>query len=179
MNAPRPEQAPTADRFPVSVVMERRNATSGRWTFPRWQAVSVVAGHSLAAGRQPSSLIRKDAETEQHLWTGFTVVLHKDSSESYWYNLVGKAPSLFVVCRNTPEGALAPFTVSANYDEAGAYMEADEAVFSVAMPAEVYQWLEQYVVANFKPQERKQRKRKNWLEEAEHVKQPRRSGGPR
>ena len=43
-------------------------------------------------------------------------------------------------------------------------MEADEVVESVAMPAELYRWVEQYVLENYLPEKRKKRKRDNWKE---------------
>lgn len=132
---------------------------------PRWELVGVVAGEAIAGdGGISRRVIRSDEDGEQLLWTGFKLQLYKDSAESYWYNLVGKNPSLFVICRTDPEDEtqLVPYAVSANYDEAGAHMEADDTVFSAPIPPEVYQWLERYVIANHAPQEPYKRKRKRW-----------------
>ncbi len=152
-------------QFPVSVIMQRQQIQHGRWRVPRWELLGLVAGETIAAQENKKTLVRSDQSGEQYLWSGFTVQLYKDSAESYWYNLVGKHPSLFVICRPDDDGEPAPFAVSANYDEAGAYMEADDTVFSAPMPPEVYQWLERYVLEHYVPQTPRKRKRKNWVEE--------------
>lgn len=151
-------------RFPVSVIMERRQKRHARWSTPYWEVVGVVGGEAVSGQQRQCSEIRSTDGVRQFLWTGFVVELHKDTAESYWYNLVSKTPSLFVICRQQEQGEVIPFLVTANYDEAGAYMEADDTVFSMTMPPEVYQWLEQYVIQNYVPREKKKRKRKNWSE---------------
>lgn len=152
----------TASAIPVSVVMQREEYQDHVWSYPRWQVLGVVAGQEVAHADLKRTLVRCDDTYQEYLWSGFTVELFKDSAESYYYNLVGNNPSLFVICREEEDGGLAPFLVTANQDEAGAHMEADDAVFSVTMPAEVYKWLERYVVEHYVPQQRKKRKRKDW-----------------
>lgn len=154
--------------FPVSVILERRPAKDAApWSRPQWDVVGVVAGEQLSADEAGPVLVHSQEGCDQFLHTGYAVRLHRDSAESYWYNLVGQSPSLFVVCRENDDGDPEPFVVTANYDEAGAYMEADGIVYSTPVPPEIYQWLERYVVENFKPAERKKRKRENWFGESE------------
>lgn len=154
------------ERFPVSLILERRIGRRGPWTYPLWSAVAVVAGEAGAgapAGRQ----IRQGADgSEQFIWPGFAVVLYRDGAESYWHNLVGRQPSLFVICRADGKGELAPFAVTADYDEAGAHMEADDTVFAVPIPPEIHRWIEEYVMANYHPTPPVKRQRKRWTEEA-------------
>jgi hypothetical protein len=161
------DQTLSPTRFPVSVIMKRRQIERGAWSMPQWDVVGVVAGAAVAGAEIKKTVIRSDGEGEQYLWTGFSVDLFKDSAESYWYNLVAKTPSLFVICRPDEDygNDLVPYAVSANYDEAGAHMEADDTVFSAPMPPEVYRWLEAYVMENYSPQAPYKRKRKHWLEE--------------
>lgn len=157
-----------ADSFPVSVIMECREARQGPWTFPQWRVVGVVAGGNIGQAQDQCRLIHSaDDGHEQYLWSGHVVRLYKDSVESYWYNLVGAHPSLFVICREDEERGLAPLTVSVNYDEANACMETDGTVLTAPIPPEIYQWLERYVVKNYVPQEQKKRQRVNWSEENE------------
>ena len=151
-------------QFPVAVIMQRQQIQHGRWAVPRWELLAVVAG-AIATQETEKTLVRSEQGREQYLWTGFRVELYKDSAESYWYNLVGKQPSLFVICRPDEDGELAPYAVSANYDEAGAHMEADDTVFSAPMPPEIFQWLERYVREHYVPQTPRKRKRKNWVQE--------------
>jgi hypothetical protein len=160
--------AVTETCFPVSVIVERRPANDAApWARPQWGVVGVVAGEQLSAGEEGPVLVHSHDGCDQFLHKGYAVRLYRDSAESYWYNLVGRSPSLFVVCRENDDGDLEPFLVTANYDEAGAYMEADGIVHSTPVPPEIYQWLERYVVENFQPAERKKRKREKWFEESE------------
>ena len=45
-------------------------------------------------------------------------------------------------------------------------MESDEAVESVAMPVELYRFVEQFVLEHYLPEKKKKRKRDNWKEGA-------------
>lgn len=153
--------------------MERREVQQGRWSLPKWEAVGVLAGEHTSRGSAEKTLIRADAGHEQYLWGDFTIELFKDGAENYWYNLVGQTPLLYIICRQDPESEedLVPIMVTADCGEADMHAEADDEVFSVAMPPQVYQWLEQYVLKNYVPRERKKRKRKNWVEESVYGKQ--------
>jgi deoxyhypusine synthase len=44
-------------------------------------------------------------------------------------------------------------------------MEGDDRVYATAIPVEVYQKIEQFVVQHYVPKEKKVRKRKNWSED--------------
>lgn len=162
--------------FPVSIIMERRLAHRGQWTWPDWKLVAVVAGENLATERSPRIKVYGDGEGERYLWTGFALQLYKDSAESYWYNLMGERPSLFVVCQEDAElerdGELAPFIISANQDEALAHMETDDLVLSAPMPPVIHQWVERYVLTNYVPQEKKKRKRRDWAKEVNYGRRP-------
>ena len=72
----------------------------GRWSFTDWQVVGAVAGQAFAEDEPKCALVHSDGQRRQYLWSGFHLPLYKDSAESYWYNLVGKQPSLFVICAN-------------------------------------------------------------------------------
>ena len=132
-------------------------------------ALSPGPARSLAwsPGQSPTDsgirkqLIHSDADSEQFLWTGFAINLHTDAAESYYFNLMGEKPSVFVVCR-LEHGRLQPFLVTCSYDEADAYMEVDESVSAVAMPPEIYRWCEAFVLAHYVPEKKRKRKRDNW-----------------
>jgi hypothetical protein len=58
-----------------------------------------------------------------------------------------------------------PFLVSLSFDEANAYLETDDVdVFPVAMPPELYRWIEAFVLAHYVPEPRRKRKRDDWRE---------------
>ena len=150
----------TADTFPVSVIISWQPVEGNRWVTERWRALGVIAGVSDAAMKR--SLIHSSDSERQYLWNGFTLSLFKDDTESYYSNLRGAKPGVFVICRQDEGTEIVPFLVTVSYDEAASYMEVDDQVYSVPIPPEIYVWLEQYVVQNYVPQQKKKRKRKRW-----------------
>jgi hypothetical protein len=147
--------------------MQRSQVQQGRWSVPSWRAVSVVAGDHLVGKGAGQTPIYEDDHHSQFLWSGFSLELYRDLAEEYWYNLTSESPSLFVICNESPDGELTPFRVTADQDSASGCLESDDQVFAVPIPPEIYQYLEQFVVANYVPQERKKRKRKDWSSEQE------------
>jgi hypothetical protein len=169
----RDEIAPAPpSEFRLSVLLEKEQVQHGRWSVPRWRLLGVVAGDKVGHSSPGPTLIHSSDGREQYQWTGFTLHLYRDSAESYWYNLVGEKPSLFVVLQGDDAGEMKPVLVTANYDEAGAHLEADDTVLSAPMPAEIYRWIERYVMDNYTPQEKKKRRREIWSEGMEHGKRP-------
>lgn len=156
-----------AEQYTVAVIMQRAQVRRGRWSVPSWSAISVVAGEHLSREARGPTVIREQDEETQFLWSGLSLPLYRDLAESYWYNLTSDKPSLFVICHETPEGELTPFQVTADRDSASVCLESDDQVFAVPIPPAIYQSIEQFVVANFVPQERKKRRRKNWSQASE------------
>ena len=99
---------------------------------------------------------------KQYLYTGLSIELHKDDAESFYCNLMSDNPSVFVICDEEQDELLQPSIVTLSYAEATTYMETDQRVERVEMPAELYRWLEQYVLANYVPEKKKKRKRTDW-----------------
>jgi Protein of unknown function (DUF3305) len=159
-------------RFPLSAVMECTRSKRGPWRLPVWRLIGFVAGQAVTGERPQRLPVHNDGGRSQWLWTGLNLALFRDSAESYWYNLVGRRPSLFLVCREEATGELTPFTVTANYDEAGAHMEADDQVFSAPVPPELHLQLETFVMQHYRPQPPVKRKRVNWTEKADDVWKP-------
>jgi hypothetical protein len=158
----------SADRYRVSVVMERRAKRRGQWAFVEWEAVGILPAADDGGAAAERRLIHSDPDCERFMWPGFELTLFKDGAESYWNNLMAQNPSLFVVCRDreTDDGTeMEPFLVTANYDEIIGYQEVDDQVYSVPIPADIYEWLERYIVQNYVPPERKKRRRVEWKEQ--------------
>ncbi len=161
-------------RFPVSVLMERRLAWSGRWSSWQWECVAVVAGEQVVDGTTGITLVSDDGERARFMWSGFEIQLHKDGCESYWYNLQADIPYLFVICHQDAAAedesmAVKPVSVTASQDEANAHMECDDLVYSVPMPDQAIAWLERYVVDHYEPEVKKKRKRRDWAREDESL----------
>ena len=159
-------------RFPLSAVMECTRSKRGPWNLPVWRLIGFVAGQAVTDDSAQRLPVHTDGDQTQWLWTGLSVALFRDSAESYWYNLVGRRPSLFLICREEAPGEPVPFSVTANYDEAGAHMEADDLVFSAPIPTEVHLQLEAFVMQHYRPQQSEKRKRVNWTEKADDVWKP-------
>ena len=153
--------------IPVTVIMQRKQISRGRWSIPSWQAVAVAAGGALASSAADRTPLRADAQEDQFLWGGIPLELHSDWAESYRYNLIGDQPRLFVVCNAISEGELRPVMVTANPDEASAHLEGDDQVFTTPVPPEIYKQLERFVVEYCAPKPRRKRKRRNWSDTAD------------
>lgn len=154
--------------IPVSVVLQRKLDPGSPWGLPQWSAYAIICEKQTAAAKM---LIHDDGIYVRHLWTGMSVNLYKDGNEGYWYNLLSDKPYLFVVCDgNQGEMDIEPVFVTANQDEATGDMEAERIVLEIAMPQEICDIVERYVVTHYVPEVKKKRKRKNWLSESEYVK---------
>lgn len=149
------------EHWPVRVLMRRSEVDRGTWSFPRWELLGVFPDREPPAGRT-HRVIHESGSALDVEWTGLWVALFRDAAESYWYNLVGRQPSLFVICRPGDDIDLEPFTVSANYDEAGAHMETDDTVFSTPLPQAFVPRLEEFVMQHYRPEPPRKRKRRDW-----------------
>lgn len=164
-------------QFPVSVLMRYQATPHNKWSNGQWEASGIVVGELSATpadSKQSEQAIRKqairsDVDNPETLWSGFTVEIYKDDAESYYHNMVSDTPRAFVICRNndTDNDAIEPVIVTLSYGEATSYMEAEELVYSVDMPAELYKWLEKFVLEHYVPEKKRKRRRENWKETTE------------
>ncbi len=152
------------DRFSLAVIMARTAVSGNPWVDCNWQAVGVaVDGHKQRDA--PQSLAGRAGSALQVLHHGFQVRLFVDECESYYHNLVSPRPCCYVIASLDDQEVPVPRFISLSFDEAHAYLEGDEELFSVDMPAELYRWVEAFVLANYVPVKRTKRKLKNWSEE--------------
>lgn len=146
-------------QLPVSVILERRPATS-RWADHVWGAVGITVGRQAAG--EPR-LIREDQGIAHYLVGGLEVALHIDECESYYYNLVSDNPRAYVVAHaEDQQQRPQPFRVSMSFDEAHAYLEGEDEIYAVDVPAALYRWTESFVIANYFPEKRHKRKLRDW-----------------
>ena len=153
-------------KFPVSVVVECQTLKDSRWESTRWEVVGVVSAEEFTEAEPQVKRIHGGDGAEQYLWSGFSVELFKDDAESYYFNLRGDEPKVFVICRRDEDDQLEPFLVTLSYDEASSYMEVEDDVYSVPIPPEIYQGAESYVINNYVPSPLKKRKRSKWYKGA-------------
>lgn len=159
--------------IPVSVILERAIDRSKKWVVPQWKFFAVVTGEHIHQGDQ-KVLIHEDEIHCRYIWGGLVLKLYKDGTEGYWYNLLSDTPYLFVVC-DGEEGEMdvEPGFITANQDEATGYMESDRIVLSIAMPVEICDIVERFVVSHYFPEQKKKRKRQNWADNSTYAKRPR------
>jgi hypothetical protein len=157
-----PSDHPSApERFRVAVLLDHIPLSGNRWLDARWQAVGLVAGDGVPSRRERTTLVSEGGGT-RYLVGGLELRLHPDEAESYHRNLTVGEPRCFVIARPDADGDPEPFLVTVSFDEAQAYQEGDDLVYSVPMPPEVYRWVEAYVVGNYVPEQRKKRTRQDW-----------------
>lgn len=150
--APPGESPGPEEREPsLSLILERRTVNRGPLHIPSWSLAALIAG-GPGGGIGRGRCIRRENGREEFLWTGLSLPLTPGSAESYWFNLIGESPSLFVICRPEPDPGLAPVAVTADHDLATAHLEADDTVFSAPIPAEIMPRLERFVMDHYRPE---------------------------
>lgn len=142
---------PHADEsHPLSVILHRLWRQHGQWRYPQWQVSGLMAQHAVMADGLPTyhSMEAEDGG-ELYVWSGLSLDFFRDSLQSYYQNLTGVQPSLFVLCHDdAPQTGLAPVSVSADWADAEAHMETDGIVLSTALIVPFSNWLADYVLRN-------------------------------
>jgi Protein of unknown function (DUF3305) len=165
---------PSQLSFPVSVVMEKI-AISNRWQPFTWQPAGVlpddgahgVAGESLALTERELDSGTNEV-LAQTLWPGFVLDVFADEAEGYFLNMTSPEPCVFVMWRTNEDSDVPfPHSVTLSYNEAARWMDAQEKVDTVPMPTEISAMLSDWVAANYKPPEKKQRIRPKSFESKE------------
>ena len=146
----------------VAVVMERE-ARPNRWEDWRHSIADVVLDEG-GFGTEPV-VLRDDGTVRRTLYPGFTIALFRDEGEGYHLNLSSGAPAWFVVWRADDEDPSRawPETVSVSYNEAGRWLDAQEHVEQLAMPADAIAWLQTYTEANYRPEPKQRRRPQSFL----------------
>jgi len=132
--------------FPLGVVMQRR-AVQNRWIDCVWEPWSVLSGHEVGESR----MLVNDESVAQWLHPGFALQLHRDEAEGYYLNVSGPAPSVFVLWRMEGDRGL-PLDVTVSSEEAGRWLDGGHSVDRVAMPAEIFAWVGEFVEQNYRPE---------------------------
>jgi hypothetical protein len=152
------------DRFPVSVVVERRSYPGKPWMIDSWSVVGIlpIEGDAGVAGCKS---IYRDEEKEQFLYEGHVVELFADEAESYYTNLTATKPAIFVIGAEDEDGDnLKPLLVTLSYSEMSSYVEVDTPVFDLPIPQPIYEWVEAWVLENYLPEKKHKRARQPWAD---------------
>jgi hypothetical protein len=141
----------------LAVVMERETAPN-RWEAWRHRPVEVLLDEA-AFGDEPR-VLRDDGRLRRTLHPGLRLELFRDEGEGYHLNLTSGAPVWFVMWRSDDADASRawPEIVSVSYHEAGRWLDAQEHVDNLPLPAELVAWLQGFTDEHYRP-EPKQRRR--------------------
>jgi hypothetical protein len=151
--------------FPIGIMMVRKLVRRAAWSLPHWEATGVLAGEQFADAQRSRTLAFEAPDLQHYLYRGFRLELFRDAAETYWYNLTGERPSLFVICLKEDGEELVPTLVTADHEVAQAAVEKDAAAFAVAIPPEIHAEIERVVLENYRPEPPRKRKQHKWLKE--------------
>jgi hypothetical protein len=149
--------------FPIAVVMQRRPAQS-RWADVVWEPFGVVPGYS---GTE-TKVLREQEGVLHRLHAGFKLELHRDETQGYYLNVSTKDPRVFVLWRMDEDQAL-PAHVTVSSDEAARWLDGGHSVDGVAMPAEIFAWVGEYVENNYRPEPKKRIKPRSFKHPKDRV----------
>ena len=152
------------EKLAISVIMEKRPSNHA-WVNFTYQAVGVVTGE-YPQEREVKKIYEKDG-LERYLFSGLSVQLYVDECESYYHNLMSPQPGCYIVASEpeTLDEMPEPYLVSLSFDEAHAYLEGDEQVYAVEIPADLYRWTEAFILMHYVATKKTKRKLKNWSEQ--------------
>ena len=157
----------------ISVIMESQ-PSSHPWADEVWDARGVVASsvdsanpHSLESNDNNEVKVIEQGDVKQLIYSGLKIQLFLDECESYYHNMMSPEPGCFIVARTEDEDGNdtdkpIPVLVTLSFDEAHSYLEGDDIVYAVPIPAELYRWAEAYVLENYVAEKRVKRKRVDW-----------------
>ena len=148
--------------------MERKRRDDKPWIIDYWSLIGLVPAQSSKGFEK--TMLRDDGHLSQYSWRGYDVALYLDDVESYHFNLDGESPSIFVIGEyadaEDETGEMVPLLVTLSYDEAASYMETDSPMFNLPIPGQIQLWVGQYVLDDYRPVEKKKRKRQRWQQDA-------------
>ena len=137
-----------------------KQESSHPWSDSTWSLVGLVPGMSQ------DELAGYESQGELHIWPDLLLNLYILHCDSYYHNLISEQPKVYLVCNQDEEGLLKPVVLTVDYDEAASYMETNEQVFNTQISADLCQWVEQFVLTHYQPEERKVRRRKKLHDES-------------
>ncbi len=144
--------------------MQRRQLNN-RWQSEAWEPRSVIP--SIEPKGEPRLLV-DEAGTQQWLYPGFALVLHRDEAEGYYLNVSVPGARVFVLWRLDGDQGV-PLDVTASYNEGARWLDGGHSVDGVAMPVEVYAWVGEYVEQNYRPEPRKRIKPRSFVHPKDRV----------
>ncbi|MEH6434819.1 DUF3305 domain-containing protein [Massilia sp. DD77] len=138
--------------LPVAIIMQRR-AVRHQWADDAWAAVGVVPDRGNLPRLQ---VLSESPDRDYYLVSGLELELFTDENDGYYENCMAPESKVFVLWR-MEEGKAIPVRASVSYMEGTRMFDSGESADGVAMPAEVYAWLADYLRKHYTPRPRKGR----------------------
>jgi hypothetical protein len=146
---------PTVTAYPVAVIMECRTLANNRWQTLQWETQGVVSDAAPAGAAE--QVIASDDTLTRIIFPGHQIRLFRDEAEGYLYNIMSPDPKVFVLWRMHDEIAR-PERVTVSYHEGARWMDSDEKVDGVPLPAELVPWIREFATLHYKPEPKKQKR---------------------
>jgi hypothetical protein len=137
--------------YPIAVIMERVRLAD-RWGTERWEAKGVVRDPMPPDSGE--RVIVNEERITQVLFPGFVLKLHPDEAEGYLYNISSPEPKVFVMWRMR-EDVARPESLTVSYHEGARWMDSEETVGGVALPADLVPWIAEFAQLHYKPEPKK------------------------
>ena len=147
---------PSVNVCSVAVIMERRTLAGNRWQTQQWEARGVEC-HTAPEGRAEQAIVGDDQCT-RILFPGHEIRLFRDEAEGYLFNITSPEPKVFVLWRMHDDEIARPERVTVSYHEGARWMDSDERVDGVALPAELIPWIREFATQHYKPEPKKQKR---------------------
>ncbi len=146
---------PAITVYPVAIIMECRTLSANRWQTEQWEACGVVTD-ALPAGACAQQIAADDKVTRV-VHPGHQIRLYRDEAEGYLYNIMSPAPKVFVLWRMHDE-VPRPERITVSYHEGARWMDSDEHVDGVPLPAELVPWIREFATLHYKPEPKKKKR---------------------
>jgi hypothetical protein len=140
----------------VAVIMERKALAGNRWLTAQWDASGVVRD-TAPAGAAEQQVIVHDDNLTRIVYPGHQIRLYRDVAEGYLFNITSPEPKVFVLWRMHDEVAR-PERLTVSYHEGARWMDSDERVDGVPLPAELVPWIREFATQHYKPEPKKQKR---------------------
>jgi hypothetical protein len=141
--------------YPVAVIMELSTLAGNRWQTEQWEARRVLRDNAPAGSAE--QVIVRDEKHTQILFPGHQIRLYRDEAEGYLFNVTSPEPKVFVLWR-MHDAVARPERVTVSYHEGARWMDSDEKVDGVPLPAELVPWIREFAARHYKPEPKKQKR---------------------
>jgi len=141
--------------WPVAVVMDCTTLSNNRWQSTQWEASGVLPDTSPEGS--PEQVVARDEKRTRFVFPGHQIRLFRDEAEGYLYNITSPQPKVFVLWRMHDDVAR-PERVTVSYHEGARWMDSEEKVDGVPLPAELVPWIREFAEQHYKPEPKRQKR---------------------